>query len=265
MERQSTLSRLHQRRSYRVTIGRASLLFIFLISVVALDALILQAQSAAMRSRTPEQQRQVDVTSDESPGGNNQADKERNRLSPPTTASQPSAQGAARQTNLPTNTAIVTWNSQGLEVEAWNSSLNQILQDVAAKTGARLEGLTRDQRIFGTYGPGPGYDVLSKLLEGSGYNMLMFGSHDARPPLTIVLSVRLPISPHTSTNGQTRRYAESIEPIEPGPPAPASSVANQDPYNTGGPPRDPVQFMQEVLQRQQLIDQQQHDEHTQPP
>jgi hypothetical protein len=42
----------------------------------------------------------------------------------------------------PPNQARVSWDSRGLEIEAFNSSLNQILHQVAADTGAKLEGLT---------------------------------------------------------------------------------------------------------------------------
>src|ERR1700722_19490665 len=63
--------------------------------------------------------------------------------------------------------AKVSWDGRSLEIEASNSSLNQILHQVAAATGARLQGLTQDQRVFGRYGPGPGRDVLWKLLDGS--------------------------------------------------------------------------------------------------
>ena len=261
MERKSTISRLHKCRPLRITSKRGWLLCASFGLLVILDAWGLQAQSAAARSRTSVQPQSVYATSGESHVvGGDEAAKKQNRPTP-TTASQPSAQASSLQTNLPPKTAIVTWDSQGLEIDAWNSSLIQILHDVTAKTGARVEGLTRDQRIFGKYGPGPGYDVLSSLLEGSDYNLLMFGSHGAHPPLTIVLSARLPLTPHTSTKVQMRRDAESIKPIEPdrqadNQPAPASSLTNQDPYNIGGPPRDPVQSMQEILQRQQLIDQQ---------
>jgi hypothetical protein len=36
---------------------------------------------------------------------------------------------------------MVSWDSCGLEIEASNSSLNQILYQVAADAGAKLEGL----------------------------------------------------------------------------------------------------------------------------
>src|ERR1700758_760018 len=51
--------------------------------------------------------------------------------------------------------AAVKWDSHGLQVDAPNSSLRQILDEVASTTGAKVEGLGPDERVFGEYGPGP--------------------------------------------------------------------------------------------------------------
>jgi hypothetical protein len=84
--------------------------------------------------------------------------------------------------------ATVTWDSQGLRIEAANSSLRQILKDVSAATGATVSGLDTDQRVFGAYGPGPAHEVLSKLLQGSGYNILMTGDQGQGTPREIHLT-----------------------------------------------------------------------------
>jgi hypothetical protein len=165
----------------------------------------------------------------------------------------------------PPKAAKVSWNSRGLKIEASNSSLNQILHQVAADTGAKLEGLTEDQRVFGSYGPGPTTDVLLKLLDGSGYNVFMIGGRDADTPLEIVLSARLPVSPQTAANNQNRSDSEHLQPE----PQQNSSLESlhpqtiQDPFSNGEPPRDPKEFMQEILQRQQRIDQQQQQQDKQ--
>ncbi len=86
--------------------------------------------------------------------------------------------------------ASVVWNSQGLRIDASNSSLQQILKDVAAATGATVEGLHTDERVFGIYGPGTARDVLAKLLDGSGYNVLMIGDQGQGSPRQIVLSAQ---------------------------------------------------------------------------
>lgn len=184
---------------------------------------------------------------------------------PPRRSAEASSPSTLWPADRPPNPAIVRWDSRGLEIEAANSSLEQILLKVAADTGAKLEGLTHDQRIFGSYGPGPGCDVLSKLLEGSGYNVIMRGSRNADMPLEIVLSARSPVSPQMAANSRARSYSQASKEPEPEQrPDDSSAVpspkANQDPYNVGGPPRDPVQLMGEILQRQHVIDQQQEQQ-----
>jgi len=155
------------------------------------------------------------------------------------------------------NQARVSWDSHGLEIEAFNSSLNQILYQVAAGTGAKLEGLTQDQRIFGSYGPGPWSDVLWKLLEGSGYNVLLVGGRDVGPPLEIVLSARSPASPNAATNNLNRSNSEDDD-ADPPPEAPQPPPM-KTPFGNGdsGSPETQQQIMQEILERQQKIDQQQ--------
>jgi hypothetical protein len=171
---------------------------------------------------------------------------------------------------LPANQARVSWDSRGLEIEASNSSLKQILHQVAAATGGKLEGLTQDQRVYGSYGPGPERDVVLKLLDGSGYNVLMIGGRGTDAPLKIVLSARSPAGPQTAasqnrTNSQDDQAAAEPEP-EPQPEDPTEQPRPepvQNPFGIGEPPRDPQEFMQEILQRQQKIDEQQQQQQGQ--
>lgn len=169
--------------------------------------------------------------------------------------------------NQPPKQATVSWDGRGLEIEAANSSLNQILHQVAAATGAKLEGHIQDQRVFGNYGPGPERDVLSKLLDGSGYNVLIIGGREADAPLEIVLSARSSASPQTAANNQNRRTKDDeagkqlesrLQPDYP--PEPPRSQPVQNPFGNGEPPRDSQEFMQEILQRQQKIDEQQQQQ-----
>jgi len=175
------------------------------------------------------------------------------------TSPAPGPRGPAGQ---PPNKARVSWDSRGLEIEASNSSLNQILRQVAAYTGAKLQGLTEDQRVFGTYGPGPGSDVLLKLLDGSGYNVLMVGGRDGEAPLEIILSIRSPFSPQPAVNNRNRSNAEDdeAERLKPEPQPDPPPPADQNPFNIGGPPRDPGEVMDEILHRQQKIDEQAQQE-----
>ncbi len=168
--------------------------------------------------------------------------------------------------NQPPNQAKVSLDSHGLEIEASNSSLDQVLHQVAADTGARLEGLTQDQRIFGTYGPGPARDVLSKLLDGSGYNVLMIGGRDGDAPLEIVLTVSSSASPQTAANNRNHSNPvddDAAEPLEPEPPPPPPM---KTPFGNGdsGSPETPQQIMQDILDRQQKIEQQQQHQQNNP-
>jgi hypothetical protein len=101
--------------------------------------------------------------------------------------------------------ASVTWDSHGLRIEAANSSLQQILKDVSTATGAKVEGLGADERVFGAYGPGQVRDVLSKLLQGSAYNVIMIGDQGQGAPRQIVLSSR------NSTGAQAPSAKTAVE------------------------------------------------------
>jgi hypothetical protein len=151
----------------------------------------------------------------------------------------------------------VVWDSHGLRIVASNSSLAQILKDVTTKTGATLEGMGKDERIFGAYGPGPARDVLSQLLDGSGYNVLMIGDQGQGTPRRIVLSARPtgpapPSGPSTSNNEET-----DIEPQPQPEPQPVPQPAPGVPP-PGVPVRAPQMPGPDTQQRQQQQQQQQN-------
>lgn len=104
--------------------------------------------------------------------------------------------------------------------------------------------------------------MLLKLLDGSGYNVLMIGGGDSDAPLEIVLSARSSATPQTAANNQNHSSSAQLEPEKPHDYSPASPHPQpiQDPFGNGDPSRDPLQFMQEILQRQQKIDQQQQQQ-----
>jgi hypothetical protein len=177
----------------------------------------------------------------------------------PPAAPTPAAPPAPELPKWPANEkpakAAITWDSQGLRIDADNSSLEQILMEVATLTGAKLEGFDADQRVFGAFGPGPARDVLSQLLLGSGYNVVMIGDQGQGTPRRIVLSLRHAGAATTA-----------------GTPAPASDEdADTDeqptqyppPLRPGFPPggRSPQQ-MQEMQRQQQM--QQMHPQPGQP-
>lgn len=155
--------------------------------------------------------------------------------------------------NAPASEATVVWDSHGLRIQAANSSLQQILDQVATETGAKVEGLEGDQRIFGTYGPGDARDVLAQLLDGTGYNLLMVGGQESGAPLQVVLSARPtgpapPVAETTSSDAAENDTAPEDQPQPPPIPMPRPA---QNAFAPNQQPRTPQEIMQEMQQHQQ--------------
>jgi hypothetical protein len=152
--------------------------------------------------------------------------------------------------------ATVTWDSHGLSIDAANSSLQQIMKDVSTATGTTVDGLNGDERIFGAYGPGQARDVLSQLLQGAGYNVIMVGDQGQGAPRQIVLTARREGGSQNAANGNSNNSNDDDsaddaddQPAQPGPPA--------RPGFPGGPPRTPQQMMQDRQERMQQMRQMQ--------
>jgi hypothetical protein len=107
---------------------------------------------------------------------------------PATPTSDPSTDTPAFQ--QPPSRAQVKLDSAGLSIRARNSSLSQILRDVASASGMKVDGFSRDERVFGNFGPDEPHRVLSNLLDGSGYNVIMVGNTDKATPKVLSLSPR---------------------------------------------------------------------------
>ena len=155
----------------------------------------------------------------------------------------------------------MVWDSQGLRIVASNSSLAQILKDVSAKTGAKLEGMGQDQRIFGAYGPGPARDVLFRLLDGSGYNVLMIGDQGQGTPRRIVLSVR-PTGPAQPSGPSTPNDEETEAEPQPPQPEPQPAPVRENP--PAGMPVRPQPMFPDIQQRQLQLQQQQQQQQQNP-
>jgi len=146
--------------------------------------------------------------------------------------------------------AAITWDSQGLRIDAANSSLEQILMEVATLTGAKLEGFDADQRVFGAFGPGPARDVLSQLLLGSGYNVMMVGDQGQGTPRRIVLSLRhagaatTAATPAPASSDEDADTEEQPQPQNPPPIRPS--------FPPGGRTPQQMQDMQRQQQMQQM-------------
>lgn len=148
--------------------------------------------------------------------------------------------------NDPPTKASVIWNAQGLSIDAKNSSLQEILNEISEQTGSKIEGMGQDQRVYGVYGPGQPQEVLSDLLEGSGYNVLMVGNAARGVPREIQLSERPQggAQPNAPVS-QGEMYEPPVAPYQP--PQPIVQP-NQPPS-----PRTPQQILQEMQQRQEQL------------
>ncbi len=171
------------------------------------------------------------------------------------------------------NPASVTWDSTGLRIEASNSSLQAILRQVSVATGTKIEGMVADQRVYGAYGPGQARDVISQLLQGSGYNVLLAGDLGLGAPRQIMLSSRH--SGATASGGVNRPAQDANnndedvpdnevdeQPQPPPPPQPMAPNPAPQPggFGPAGPVRTPQQVMEEMQQRQLLQQQQQQQQ-----
>jgi len=195
------------------------------------------------------------------------------------TPSPEAPQVASSLLDQPAKPAQVQLNAGRLSVNADNSTLSGILHDISAKTGMTVDGLSRDQRIFGSYGPAAPREVLSALLDGLGYNVMMVGVLDNGAPRALTITTRTSAGAVTgnrsmstprqnSNNGDDDDDSapEQQEPPQPPRPEPNPPEANQPPEqqqppaNPGQPGqiKTPQQMLQELQQmRQQQMQQQQ--------
>ncbi|HEX4006403.1 MAG TPA: hypothetical protein VHX60_09520 [Acidobacteriaceae bacterium] len=191
---------------------------------------------------------------------------------PPTAAPEPSVPLTAPSLlDKPAQPAQVTLAAGMLSVAAENSSLNEILHQLGKSTGMSIDGLEKDTRIFGTYGPGTPRDILSSLLEDAGYNVLMVGSTDDGAPRQLILSSRsnTPVSARQPVNvaqqdedQEDNQPVNVNQPMEEAPmPPPRQPAMPMNQQNPNGSPRTPQQMLQELQQMRM----QQQQQQQQPP
>jgi hypothetical protein len=165
--------------------------------------------------------------------------------------------------------AKIAYSHGQLEVDADNSSLNQILHEIARVTGMKITGSVADASVFGKYGPAAPAEVLKSLLDGTGVNMLLKETASGTPAELILTPRNGPPSPPTPAGEQTVAAAVEVSPttVPAGPdggPAPVNGVTildiNGNPAPPGSlvppaaapPPETPQQMQQRLQQAQQL-------------
>ncbi|MGA7884450.1 MAG: hypothetical protein WCA44_01815 [Acidobacteriaceae bacterium] len=161
---------------------------------------------------------------------------------------QPQPPAPLKPVDQPAQPATITLSGGKLAVKANNSSLNEIVNELGKSGGITISGLDQDQRVFGDYGPGDPRQVLSELLEGAGYNVLMLGVTQQGTPRQLVLSERgnAPASsPQSFPQQNDQPQPADQQPLyqrQPGPPQPG---------NLNFPTRSPAQMYQQMMQQRQ--------------
>jgi len=184
---------------------------------------------------------------------------------PPAAAPPPAT--APSLLDKPAEPAKVDLAQGRLAIHADNSSLTAILQQLTKDSGMTVDGLGADQRIFGSYGPGDPQEVISSLLDGSGYNVMMLGRTETGTPKQLSLTPR---GARPASNGQGRSQEtpqdEDIEEEVQAPPPPEPPAPPQQPNVPQNGVRTPQQMLQELqqLRQQQLQQQQQQQPQNQP-
>ncbi len=176
---------------------------------------------------------------------------------PAARAQAPAAASMLDQAPAP---ATIDFSADRLTIHAANSSLRAILNQLGSATGVRVQGLTNDERIFGVYGPGTPQDVLSALLDDSGYNVLISGRKPDGSPREVVLSARsVDASAGAAANNRTQAAEEDDEGDEnnTSPPQPAFFAPPQQQPAQGAPAaaapqiRTPQQMFEELQRMHQ--------------
>jgi hypothetical protein len=116
---------------------------------------------------------------------------------------------------------------------------------VATATGAKVEGFDSDQRVFGAFGPGLARDVLSQLLLGSGYNVLLIGDQGQGTPREILLSHRHAGTATAAANPAPTNDEDSDTDDQPQPGQPPIRPGSMP----GRMPLTPQQMQQQMLQQ----------------
>ncbi len=153
---------------------------------------------------------------------------------PPSTALEHGTSSAGTSTP---RRAEVTYNGTMLTVAASDSSLNQILREIARETGMKITGGVTDDRVFGTYGPASPSAVLTTLLDGAGSNMLIVQDAEHKPT-ELVLSPRVgrvtPPNPNAAgfdDSDGSEAQSQPARSVLPSPPPPSAN--SRAPFRTG--------------------------------
>ena len=155
--------------------------------------------------------------------------------------------------------AVVTLQGGLLTVQADNSDLRQILDNIGALGSMSIDGQISDTRVYGSYGPAVPSAVISNLLEGAGYNVILAGINRLGVPRKLVLTPKTggaspPSAPVVAAPSNPPEGSEgnASDGETPGP----GAIANTPPP----PSDDPAVRLKQTIDRLQQM----HDQQKQP-
>jgi hypothetical protein len=173
---------------------------------------------------------------------------------PPAPSPPVAADVAPSLLQQPAQEAKISFDNNRLSIHADNSSLTGILRQVASSSGMKVEGLSGDERVFGTFGPGAPRDVLADLLNGTAYNVALIGDLDNGAPRELVLTpathgAAAP-APAPQVNSDDANDQESQDvPPQPPPDVPQQPSTTQTPATPGV--RTPQQLFEQLQRMRQ--------------
>jgi hypothetical protein len=161
----------------------------------------------------------------------------------------PVNQVAPSMLQQPAGEAQIDFTGDTLSIRADNSSLTAILHQVASKSGMQIEGLSGDERVFGTFGPGAPRDVIADLLNGTAYNVVLLGGLSDGAPRQLILTPASHggVVPAPSPQATTDEASNEPEPVE-APPQPEVPPAGTTP-----PPTPAVKTPQQLFEQLQRM------------
>lgn len=109
--------------------------------------------------------------------------------------------------------ARVEFTGNRLSISAENSSLNDILREIAKLTGMKITGGVNDERVYGSYGPDSAQSVVNQLLDGTGTNvMLLETSQHTLAELVLTPRNGGPTPPSPNAASEEERNQENMPP-----------------------------------------------------
>jgi hypothetical protein len=153
----------------------------------------------------------------------------------------------------PAQDAKILFDKNRLSIHADNSSLAGILREVASSSGMKVEGLSGDERVFGTFGPGAPRDVIAELLDGTAYNVALIGDLDNGAPRELILTPTTHGAASPAPAPQANSDDANDQETQDVPPTPPPDVPQQPTTQPPGTPgvRTPQQLFEQLQRMRQ--------------